>query len=463
MTHPLGIKAHLWATLIAMTASVWVGVWIGQGSLIPTYAAIAAFSLILIPRKPFIWLLLIIPLTAFRNFDNVFAGGLLSWSKLLTFGMLFAVVVQVATKNAALHVFRDWLQPLLILFWWALISLAWAYDVTLATWTIVSLFSLIVLQGLIYTVFKDDFPAVERAIYVFIGAMLVFGLVAIYVVYIVPDSAFSTSVMGAKIYSGPSGQVTGRFSGFYADANSTAFLLTCAILMALALANTQRGVIRYALWAAALFLVFPLTITYSRSGLVTFLIGVIYLGFHRGSSIRVLFVLGVGGIVFSLYQEGLTSRFDQIPQTGWGARLYELETGIQEFTNAPLTGIGLGSFRPKLLAREIRLVRGGTPAIHNTYLKFLVELGLPGFMLLLWFLVRLAIRLRRNYKLVDKASAPKLYWMNAGLTACFIGSGVFATAQGLLNFNLFWILLGILAVTSHTIENMFGTVLSPGG
>jgi O-antigen ligase len=101
---------------------------------------------------------------------------------------------------------------------------------------------------------------------------------------------------------------------------------------------------------------------------------------------------------------------------------------------------------------------GRYPAIHNTYLKFLVELGLPGFCLLAWFCVALLRRYRRNSSLTQGEPTSLLYWINRGFGACFLGTGVFALFQGISTFNPFWIVLGLFAATSSAIERAYGDI-----
>ena len=120
-----------------------------------------------------------------------------------------------------------------------------------------------------------------------------------------------------------------------------------------------------------------------------------------------------------------------------------------------MTGIGLMSFQPKILSTGASVFQGDIPMIHNTYLKFLVELGLPGFMLLFWFYVVLIRRYRDNMRIIDHRVSPRLYWANVGLGACFLSTAVFALALGVDSFNVLWILFGLFAVTSSTIEESY--------
>lgn len=445
-------------TALALAVALWAGWWAGSRSPTePLLVLLAIGVLLAIARYPRVWLVLLVVLTAFRSYDNVLVGGFLSWSKLLTLAMMAVYGARVMTGRARLHVFREWLLPLVLLLGWAVASILWAFDRALALETVVSWLSLSVLQGLIYTLFKDDFRAVEIAVYVHIVTMTVFSFVWLYAVLLAPESEFARSVMGSPIFEVAFGQRVGRFFGFYADPNAVAMMLNYAIFLVLVLVSAGRSaagsphtgrILLILVW----FLTVALVNTYSRSGLAAFLIGMVYLVYRRGVDTYTLTSLvGAGGLAY-LFREGIVVRFEELPYTGWGIRLSELKLGMMEFLAAPITGIGLGSFRSRLRAMGISVFRGETPVIHNTYLKFLVELGLPGLLLLVWFCVVLVRRYRRNSQLADRAVMTRLHWMNVGFGACFLGTSVFALPLGVAEFNTLWILFGLFAVTSAAIE-----------
>lgn len=448
------------AIALSVALSLLAGISIGQGSPIFVIAMLSGAALVTIVRYPRLWLMLAISLTAFRNYDNTLFGGILSWSNVLMLVMLVAYGVRMALRQTQLHIFKDWLPPLIGIVLWSWLSLLWTFNVSTAIQVPLSLLSLSVLQSLIYTVFRNNFNAVEWSVYAFIGSMSLFGLAATFSVFVAPDSEFAVSLMGYRIYNSSFEQLTtGRFAGFYADPNATALLLTYAILLAVSLAKVHQRFAKYLLWSIATLLLLPLIITYSRTGLIIFFAGMTYLLFRGAGNFRLVLVLGAAvGIAF-VFQEGINTRFAELSDTSWGTRYLEIEAGLAEFINAPITGIGIEAFRPKLLASNTRLFQGDTPVIHNTYLKFLVELGLPGFLLLMWFCKTIVVRFRRNFNLLDKTTSPKLYWMNTGLAACFLSTAIFAIPLGVISFNTFWILLGILAVTSKAIEDISHNVL----
>ena len=445
-------------TAVALAAAWGVGMWVvSRPSSEPLLLLLALGVLVAVARSPRAWLVLVVVLTAFQSYDNVLAGGFLSWSKLLTLAMLAIYGARVVTGRARVYVFRDWLLPLVLILAWGAASILWAFARAPALERMTSLVSLFILQALIYTLFKEDFRVVEMALYAYIGTMTIIAFVGLYASVLAPGSDFARTVVeGSVVYGGSFGTI-GRFYGFYSDPNSVAMMLNYAIFMLLAMLSAGRSfaglpLSRGVLLALVGVLMIALVNTYSGSGLAAFLVGMAYLAYRSRRHTHTLISLALAGGVLYLFQAGLAARLAKMPSTGWEARLPELELGLKHFLAAPITGIGLESFMPKNRGMGLQVLPGVNPEIHNTYLKFLTELGLPGFLLLVWFCVVLIRRYRRNSRLASKAASPRLQWINVGFGACFLGTSVFGLAQGVPSYNPFWILLGLFAVTSAAIE-----------
>ena len=450
----LGIVRCVSLILVAIGGAGSAGLWIGRHSVSqPLRLLLALGVLIAIARSRRVWLMLVIVLTAFRSYDNVLAGGFLSWSKVLTATMLALYAARLATSRARLYVFRDWLLPLTLILGWAAASLLWAFDRRLAVETVVSWASLFVLQALIYTLFRDDFRAVELAIYTYVAVMGAIALAALYAAVLAPGSELARALATDPVYAGPYGG-TGRFFGFYADSNSVALMLNYAISLVLAaqVHSPGRTHVTWLSFGLVGLLVLGLVSTYSRTGLIAFLVGAAYLLRHSRRRLAMLCPLALAASVGWMFQAGIAARFARLPSTGWGTRLPELQLGLLEFASAPILGIGLESFAPRHKATGIAVFQGLNPVIHNQYLKFLVELGLPGFLLLVWFSTVLVRRYRANARLAGAAGSARVRWVNVGLGACLLNTAIFGVPLGVFSFNPLWIVLGLFAVTSATIE-----------
>ena len=198
-------------------------------------------------------------------------------------------------------------------------------------------------------------------------------------------------------------------------------------------------------------MLFALFLTVSRTGIVAFLFGAFYLLIHIKKKSTVLLTLLFAFIFLYLLKEGIVARLAELSYTGWGTRLWELKLGFKQFLEAPFTGIGLRSYRPKLRALGYTAFYPWIPVIHNNYLKFLVELGIPGFCLLVWFCVKIVKVYIRNLRLLNNNESSPLYWLNLGFGSCLLSTAIFALPLGVYAFNHFWIFLSLFAILSKLI------------
>jgi O-antigen ligase len=81
--------------------------------------------------------------------------------------------------------------------------------------------------------------------------------------------------------------------------------------------------------------------------------------------------------------------------TSWGIRLATMWAGAEMFWQHPLFGVGTGDFAPAMealqRAREVTATPGTrNDSAANSYLSEAAVLGLPGLLLLLWFLLPLS-------------------------------------------------------------------------
>ncbi len=113
--------------------------------------------------------------------------------------------------------------------------------------------------------------------------------------------------------------------------------------------------------------------------------------------------------------------------------------GLNMVKAKPLTGIGLGLFKPMLGFYS------GDPNFHqighNSYLEFAAELGIPALILFLWLLWETFRSLGKTKKITLRAGDEFLYPMAAGLQCGIVGCAVgdfFLSAEYL---KLFWIVV----------------------
>lgn len=198
------------------------------------------------------------------------------------------------------------------------------------------------------------------------------------------------------------GYTTGG-SGLAANPNDLALMINLLLPFAAALLVTARRLLpRLAAAAALLFGVAGVVVTFSRAGFLTLaamgLVGLLALGRRRPLALlAVAVVLAVGT---TMLPHGYFDRLSTITdiesdttgsaQGRWSDALVAMEVAARN----PVTGVGLDQ-NVLALNRE----RGATwREVHNVYLQYAVDLGVPGltlFLALFVSLFRTAARVRR--------------------------------------------------------------------
>ena len=190
-------------------------------------------------------------------------------------------------------------------------------------------------------------------------------------------------------------RITGYDAALTANPNDLALMLNLILPLSLALLFiTRRPALRWLLLTAIGLDVIAIIATFSRAGFLTLgVIGIAYLMivFRRGR--RVLAVLAVcgalGGLAFlpAAYVDRLSTITDvQADSTGSAqARLSDTLTALKYVAAHPLVGAGIGM---NILA--LNQARGATwTKVHDVYLEYAVDLGLPGLLLFLFLLRRI--------------------------------------------------------------------------
>ena len=192
-------------------------------------------------------------------------------------------------------------------------------------------------------------------------------------------------------------------SGLTANPNDLALMLNLVIPFAAALMMSGRGIAqRFTAGAALLLSAMAVILTFSRAGFLTLVaLGLIWLG---GVAVRrpiaalvtVLVLAMTPAVVPAGYLERLSTITNiSTDRTGSAqGRWTDLTVAAGLVAQNPLTGVGLGQ---NVLA--LNQQRGDTwREVHNVYLQYAVDLGLPGLALFVWLFIalfRAAGRVRR--------------------------------------------------------------------
>ncbi len=197
-------------------------------------------------------------------------------------------------------------------------------------------------------------------------------------------------------------------SGLTENPNDLALMLNLLVPLAAALMVTTRNVLLKAVAAAALLLsAAAIIVTFSRAGFLS-LVATGVLSLLTMTRRQPLVALAVALILFVsvplLLPEGYLQRVATITdieadRTGSAqGRWNDLKVSTTIVAKNPVTGVGLGQ---NILA--LNRERGETwRLVHNVYLQYAVDLGIPGLFLFLWLFAAVLVVLGRVRRLAAR-------------------------------------------------------------
>jgi putative inorganic carbon (hco3(-)) transporter len=257
-----------------------------------------------------------------------------------------------------------------------------------------------------------------------------------------------------------------RITGTY-DPNDLAFVMVCALPMAIMLFLVERGLLRYAMLPVVLLGLITIIMTKSRGGFITLVVvGVIILAKlpSRIPLLRTGLLLG-GILIFSLfapqsYWDRMTTIWgDEEEQTeerierpkeasqddylkgGFSPRWDVWMTGVRLMLENPILGVGINAFA---LAERGQTFGGGWKAAHNSFTQIGAELGVLGLALFVFLLYRSI----RNYRMVIRIarSVPQLQyhlWVAHGFETGIYGYIIAGAALNHAYSNIFYYLVAM--------------------
>jgi O-antigen ligase len=200
-------------------------------------------------------------------------------------------------------------------------------------------------------------------------------------------------------------------SGLAGNPNDLALVLNLMIPLAAALCVAERALAARAVAALALLLaVAGIVVTFSRAGFVALatigLLSIVAM-VRRAPAGALAVVLGLVVITPSVLPPGYVQRLTTItdissdPTGSAQGRWTDLIVAADLAARNPVIGVGLGQ---NLLA--LNRERGPTwREVHNVYLQYAVDLGVPGLLLFLWLFVAVFRSARRVRRLSTRAPA----------------------------------------------------------
>jgi len=217
-------------------------------------------------------------------------------------------------------------------------------------------------------------------------------------------------------------------------ANHLAKAVFSGLLLAPWLISRSGRLLKIAAALAVPVMLVALVLTGSRSGYIAFFVGVLALVLaYRGMPVYRRIVLAGGvtaalvafvliGMVTGLWAAGLYERIEQLFEEGLrtGNRLWYWMEGLRMGSEHPLVGVGAGN-SPYQMAIFIN-------AMHNDLVTHFSELGVPGLLLYVGFLLGV-LRL---------ASRTADHWLRAGLIGLFASAVVASLANPSVYVKTFW-------------------------
>jgi probable O-glycosylation ligase (exosortase A-associated) len=179
-------------------------------------------------------------------------------------------------------------------------------------------------------------------------------------------------------------------SGLTGNPNDLALMLNLIIPLTGALALSSRGLTRQCAIAVMLLSIGGVIITFSRAGFLslsaTFFMFIVVLVRRRSTAAALALLLAVLSLPFFLpktYVDRL-STIANLEQDKTGSalgRYNDLRLALDVVAHHPLVGVGLGQ---DMIALNQARGQSTWRSVHNVYLQYAVDLGVPGFLLFAW-------------------------------------------------------------------------------
>jgi len=326
----------------------------------------------------------------------------------------------------------------LLLFGWAFLS---GLTVSRWEWAANPLTSCLSLAAYLYAtlVFLDSTDAVRRAVHWIAFSMLLASY-----------SAFSQFVKYGVTRPG----------GIVGDSNYYALVAVSALPLCVSLLPETRGIRRWFFAITGLALIASVLLSASRGGLLSLAFCLVYMIFHGRKRFWLLSGIALIMVVLSwILPHTPWDRFLR-PDTGAAIsteiRKQALEGGWAMIQAHPLTGIGAGMFKPKLV--EYNPEAPAAVIGHNTYLEIAAELGLPALAVFLLILGTAWSRARRTAlwfeQTGDSVTARVARALETGIAAFAVGAMFLSAQYARQLWLLVWLGLALARLAEEQQEEM---------
>ena len=290
----------------------------------------------------------------------------------------------------------------------------------------------------------------EHARKVFGQVMMVFG--AVYAFFALAQNLTANG----RIFWVHGTQFTGSFYGSYVNRDHYAGLMEMLVPIpfVLSMGNVLRGGKRALVGFCAILMASTIFLSGSRGGMLTFVVEMLFfvaLTFGKGRSPR----LALGSVAVCvlvlclLIFIGKGQVLGRLGDLSPGIRLNIVKDSLRMFSKRPIGGWGLGTFATVYPSYRSFYTNQVVNEAHNDYVQLLVETGVLGFALMLWFLARLyqhGVPTSRRWEFQWDAAVSLAALL--GCTGILLHSLVDFNLQIPANAALFYVLCGLAAATS---------------
>jgi O-Antigen ligase len=215
-----------------------------------------------------------------------------------------------------------------------------------------------------------------------------------------------------------------RIGGTAGSANSAAGYLVMCTIPAIAILLLDVGDrLKWLALAAFVLGGLALVLTFSRGGWLGFILALIVVVGSRSPHKRISFkfVMGVAVVLLLacvVFGNAIAGRLFESDEGAAYARIPLTQLAVRMIRDNPVFGVGLNNFSVRMEQYATRELSGEwLYSVHNKYLLAWSEMGIGGFLTLLWFLLSTIRMGWQSWKAQDRTLSP----LALGFTAAILG------------------------------------------
>lgn len=269
-------------------------------------------------------------------------------------------------------------------------------------------------------------------------------------------------ILNPNIILDPSTRTYVYENAFLGDGNDFALSLCVVLPLCLYLLVSASSIVRKVLWGAVLLvLILGVIGTQSRGGSLALFSVIFFLWFFGRKKIVGMVLIGALSIIVfqyaqPVYLERMQTILNYQEEESAQGRIIAWKTAVRMVQKHPFTGVGAGHF-PVKLGTDFRPPEFGDRNLpwltaHSAYFLVLGELGVPGILCLLYFLVSNFFKNlsfsavpKKDASEEDKSRRRLFIMLNGSLVAYAVGSAFLSVAY----YPHIYILLGIFTASHH--------------